>query len=160
LLRSERVGLPVGVIMADADHFKSINDSLGHVAGDRVLSIMASEIAAVVRPYDSVGRYGGEEFLVVAPGCGLRETWELAERICVYVRNCSIVAGGQSLSVSLSLGVASGNSAAEAGKLLHDADIALYQAKHNGRNRVEPNLGNEAQRPAQTAPSSKNTFWL
>lgn len=159
LLRSERVGLPVGVIMADADHFKAVNDTLGHVAGDRVLTIMASQIAAVVRPYDSVGRYGGEEFLVIAPGCDLKETWELAERICSSVGKSVVIADGKSLGLSLSLGVASGNSAAQAEKLLHDADTALYQAKHNGRNRVEPNLG-AALAISPTSPSPKNTFWL
>ena len=67
--------------MIDVDHFKAINDSRGHGAGDAVLRIIASGIAAVVRPYDSVGRCGGEEFLIVAPGCGMAETWELAERV-------------------------------------------------------------------------------
>lgn len=159
LLRSERVGAPVGLIMADADHFKAVNDTLGHVAGDRVLTIMASQIAAVVRPYDSVGRYGGEEFLVIAPGCDLKETWELADRICSSVATCTVIAHDKSLGLSLSLGVASGNFAAQAEHLLHDADTALYKAKHNGRNRVEPSLGStQASSPA--SESSKNTFWL
>lgn len=160
LLRSERHGMPVGVIMADVDHFKTINDSRGHAVGDRVLGIIASEIAAVVRPYDSVGRYGGEEFLIVAPGCGPHATWELAERICHYVANCNIVAGGSNLNVSLSLGIASGSSAADAEKLLHDADTALYQAKNAGRNRVEPNLGHAAKIAEEAPPAAKSMFWL
>src|SRR5206468_4300872 len=81
LLRAERQGQQVGLIMADVDHFKSVNDSRGHVAGDLVLRIIGSEVASVVRPYDSVGRYGGEEFLIVAPNCGNSATWELAERV-------------------------------------------------------------------------------
>ncbi len=160
LLRSERLSEPVGVIMADVDHFKTINDNRGHAAGDRVLGIIANEIAAMVRPYDSVGRYGGEEFLIVAPGCGVQETSELAERVCSYVANCSIVAGGSTLNVTLSLGIASGNSAADTEKLLHDADVALYQAKNAGRNRVEPSMGRAPQADINFPPTAKSTFWL
>jgi len=159
LLRSQRGGGSVGVIMADVDHFKAVNDSRGHVAGDLVLRIIASEIAAVVRPYDSVGRYGGEEFLIVVPGCDASETWELAERIRNGVANCSVVAEGSSVNVSLSLGIAAGNSAADLEELLHAADTALYQAKNAGRNRVEP--GGECalnRRPVSSAAQSK--FWL
>ncbi len=144
LQRSERHGIPVGVIMADVDHFKAINDSRGHAAGDRALKIIASEIAAVVRPYDSVGRYGGEEFLVVAPDCGPHATWELAERIRAHIAKCNIDDAGVSLKVSLSLGFAAGCSSADIERLLHEADTALYQAKNAGRNRVEPGLGESA----------------
>ena len=90
LLRAERDHQPVGLIMIDVDHFKAINDSRGHGAGDAVLRIIASGIAAVVRPYDSVGRCGGEEFLIVAPGCDLADTWELAERVRCHVGGCNI----------------------------------------------------------------------
>jgi diguanylate cyclase (GGDEF)-like protein len=158
LQRSERHGLPVGVIMADVDHFKAINDSRGHAAGDRALEIIASEIGAVVRPYDSVGRYGGEEFLIVAPGCGPHATWELAERIRAYVSNCGIVAGGANLKVSLSLGFAAGSSSADMERLLHDADTALYQAKNAGRDRVEPSLGQPG--PSVTPTTAKSMFWV
>jgi diguanylate cyclase (GGDEF)-like protein len=158
LLRSQRRGGSVGVIMADVDHFKAVNDSRGHVAGDLVLRIIASEIAAVVRPYDSVGRYGGEEFLIVVPGCGDAETWELAERVRCCVANCSVVAGDSSVSVSLSLGIAAGNSAADTEKLLQAADTALYQAKHAGRNRVEPCTDREAS--ASSFSPAQSTFWL
>ena len=80
--------------MIDVDHFKKINDDRGHAAGDAVLRIIASGIAAMVRPYDSVGRIGGEEFLIVAPNCDLGQTWELAERVRLYVANCNIIAAG------------------------------------------------------------------
>ena len=160
LLRSERHGDPVGIIMADADHFKAINDSRGHAAGDLVLRIIASEIAAVVRPYDSVGRYGGEEFLIVAPDCSLSETWELAERIRSQVASCNIVAGGSGVSVTLSLGIVTGSSASDAEKLLHAADIALYQAKNAGRNRVEPGVGRAAGASQNTLASPQRDFWL
>jgi diguanylate cyclase (GGDEF)-like protein len=157
LLRSQRRGGSVGVIMADVDHFKAVNDSRGHVAGDLVLRIIASEIAAVVRPYDSVGRYGGEEFLIVVPGCGDTETWELAERVRSCVANCSVVAGGSCVSVSLSLGIAAGNSAADTEQLLQAADTALYQAKNAGRNRVEPATAQAAS--AGSFSPAQSTFW-
>ena len=130
LLRSERDRQPVGVIMTDVDHFKNVNDSRGHAAGDAVLRIIASGIAAMVRPYDSVGRYGGEEFLIVAPGCGLGETWELAERVRAHIASCSIMAGGSAVQVTLSLGVATGEAIADLEKSLHAADSAMVAKTH------------------------------
>jgi diguanylate cyclase (GGDEF)-like protein len=138
LLRAERDQHPVGVIMVDVDHFKAINDSRGHATGDAVLRIIANSIAAMVRPYDSVGRYGGEEFLIVVPGCGLVETAELAERVRAHVAGSKVTAGGANMRVSLSLGVAIGASAADLQKVLYASDSAMYQAKRAGRNRVEP----------------------
>jgi diguanylate cyclase (GGDEF)-like protein len=160
LLRSQRLGQPVGLIMADVDHFKAINDSRGHVAGDQVLRIIASEIAAGLRPYDALGRYGGEEFLIVAPGCDLSAAWELAERVRSSVANCSIVTGGFSVSVSLSLGIATATSAGDSEKLLHAADSALYQAKNAGRNRVEPSPGPSAGASHNPLPAAQRKFWL
>jgi diguanylate cyclase (GGDEF)-like protein len=160
LLRAERDHEPVGLIMIDVDHFKAINDSRGHAAGDTVLRIIASSIAAVVRPYDSVGRCGGEEFLIVAPNCGLAETWELAERVRCHVAGCSIMAGGSSVQVSLSLGVATGQTAAEIEKLLRAADVAMYQAKNAGRNRVEPTLGRAASASQSPSAAPNRDFWL
>jgi len=157
LLRAERDGQPVGLIMADVDHFKAINDSRGHAAGDVVLRIIASSISAVVRPYDSVGRYGGEEFLIVAPGCGLAETWELAERVRSHVAACSIVIAGSRVQASMSLGIANGGSAADSENLLRAADEALYLAKSAGRNRVEPRMGRAAPASSQAL---KADFWL
>ena len=160
LLRAERDEEPVGLIMIDVDHFKAINDSRGHAAGDTVLRIIASGIAAVVRPYDSVGRCGGEEFLIVAPACGMAETWELAERVRSHVANCNIMVGGSSVHVSLSLGVATSQTAAEMEKLLLAADTAMYQAKHAGRNRVEPSLGRAASAGQGPSDAPNRDFWL
>jgi diguanylate cyclase (GGDEF)-like protein len=160
LLRAERDHEPVGLIMIDVDHFKAINDSRGHGAGDLVLRIIASGIAAVVRPYDSVGRCGGEEFLIVAPGCDLAETWELAERVRSHVARCNIIVGGASVQVSLSLGVATGETSADIEKLLHAADTALYQAKNAGRNRVEPAMGRAARAGQSPSPAPVRDFWL
>ena len=160
LLRAERDRQPVGLIMIDVDHFKNINDSRGHAAGDAVLRIIASGIAAVVRPYDSVGRYGGEEFLIVAPNCSLAETWELAERVRVHVAGVSINVGGAAVQVSLSLGVATAEACADIEKLLHAADAALYQAKNAGRNRVEPSLGRAAGASQNSNATPNRDFWL
>ncbi len=154
LLRAERDENPVGLIMIDVDHFKAINDTRGHAAGDTVLQIIASGIASVVRPYDSVGRYGGEEFLIVAPGCDLTKAAELAERVRSHVAGCSIVVGGATVRVSLSLGVATGQAAAESDKLLHAADAAMYQAKNKGRNRVEPGVDHSSDSLHKPASSS------
>ena len=158
LLRAERSRVPLGVIMADVDHFKAVNDSRGHAAGDFVLRVIATEIAAVVRPYDSVGRYGGEEFLIVAPGCGLAETWELAERVRNCVSNCSVIVSSNSVTVSLSLGIASATASSDSETLLHQADAALYQAKSAGRNCVQPSAGRAS--AAQSDSSSPSKFWL
>jgi diguanylate cyclase (GGDEF)-like protein len=160
LLRSERNHQPVGVIMIDVDHFKAVNDSRGHAAGDTVLRIIASGIAAMVRPYDSVGRYGGEEFLIVAPGCGPAETWELAERVRTHVARCSIMAGGTAVLVTLSLGVATAECAADLEKVLGGADAAMYRAKAAGRNRVEPSLGRATSASQSSAPSAERDFWI
>jgi len=160
LLRAERDKQPVGLIMIDVDHFKSVNDSRGHAAGDAVLRIIASGIAAVVRPYDSVGRYGGEEFLIVAPNCDPGETWELAERVRVHVAGCNIISEKSNLRVSLSLGIATGEACADIEKLLQASDAALYQAKNNGRNRVEPSLGRAASAGQSGAGTPHRDFWI
>jgi diguanylate cyclase (GGDEF)-like protein len=160
LLRAERDHEPVGLIMIDVDHFKAINDSRGHGAGDAVLRIIATGIAAVVRPYDSVGRCGGEEFLIVAPGCDLPETWELAERVRSHVAGSNILVAGSEVRVSLSLGIATGETSADIEKLLHAADTALYQAKHAGRNRVEPDMKSAASVRETLAAAPAPDFWL
>lgn len=160
LLRSQRERNSVGIIMADLDHFKAVNDSRGHAAGDVVLRIVASEIAAAVRPYDSVGRCGGEEFLIIAPGCDLRETWHLAERVRASVANSSIVLSGERVPVSLSVGITSGKDVDNSDPLLRAADLAMYQAKRAGRNRVEPSLEDTAKPWTSTLPDGTGNFWL
>jgi two-component system cell cycle response regulator len=140
LARSTREGTQISVTMADLDHFKRVNDTYGHLAGDAVLRETAQRIQASMRVYDSVGRYGGEEFLVVSPGCGLLEAAEQAERLRkriskegVRVRDCAI-------PVTMSLGVVALTAELrQPGDLLRLADDALYAAKHGGRDRVEVN---------------------
>lgn len=138
LTRARREGTPVGVVMADLDHFKQINDSFGHLVGDQVLRQAAQRMQGVLRPYDGVGRYGGEEFLVILPGCNAAATAELAERLRRCVANEPIVRECQEVAVTLSLGVAASDGATveSAGAILRAADEALYRAKRSGRNRV------------------------
>ena len=138
LARVSRGSSEVSVIMADLDHFKRVNDTHGHAAGDAVLQEVARRMQASIRPYDSVGRYGGEEFLIVSPGCGLEGAIEQAERICKCISSAPIESCGISIPETMSLGVASAPLAAmESTELLHMADTALYGAKNRGRNRVE-----------------------
>ena len=137
VIRSLRNGNPLALIIADLDHFKAVNDTHGHPAGDAVLQEAARRILASTRTYDSVGRYGGEEFLIVAPGCGVTEAALLAERLRKGVAENAFNASGCAIAVTMSLGVADASSAQNAEELLRLADEALYKAKAGGRNRVE-----------------------
>jgi diguanylate cyclase (GGDEF)-like protein len=137
LLRAQRQGTSVGIIMADADRFKSVNDTYGHVVGDSVLRNVTNSISEILRPYDSLGRYGGEEFLIVVPGCSAAETRDLAERIRLRICDCKIPVSDSSVALTLSIGIAMGNDAGHLEALLHAADSAMYAAKRRGGNRVE-----------------------
>jgi two-component system cell cycle response regulator len=139
MIRSVREGTQMSIVLADLDYFKRVNDTHGHPAGDAVLREAGRRMQASVRAYDSVGRYGGEEFLIVSPGCGLSEATAQAERLRRSVAAEEIsLPDGQSLAATLSLGVATiSPEANQPGDLLRAADEALYAAKKNGRNRVE-----------------------
>jgi diguanylate cyclase (GGDEF)-like protein len=139
LTRGEREGRPVGVVMFDLDHFKRVNDTYGHLAGDAVLREMAARISSTLRPYDSCGRYGGEEFLIVLPGCDLETARRHAER-CLHVLSAAAIdIGGAEIALTASFGVTAlpPGGRAVADLMIRIADEALYQAKRNGRNRVE-----------------------
>ena len=139
LNRGCRTGTPVCVVMADIDHFKRINDTYGHQTGDEVLCEVARRMQSSLRGYDTAGRFGGEEFLLVLPGCSLEEGVKLAERVCHLVRSEPVKAKNIPIEVSISLGVAVANQvvAADLEALLGSVDAALYRAKAAGRNRVE-----------------------
>jgi diguanylate cyclase (GGDEF)-like protein len=138
LRRARREGRSIGVVMTDVDHFKQINDTHGHAAGDAVLRETGQRLRAVVRDYDFIGRYGGEEFLFVLPGCNVTVAQQIAERARVSVAADPIDAGSTSVSLTISLGLAWSRTASEdADVLLQAADEALYRAKARGRNRVE-----------------------
>jgi two-component system, cell cycle response regulator len=137
--RAERNNSPLGVVMADLDHFKQINDTQGHLAGDAILHEVASRLVRAVRPYDSVGRYGGEEFLIIMPGCSTESTLRRAERLRVSVSSEPALSGEQNILLTLSLGVAATveTNDSDYHSLVRAADAALYRAKKNGRNRAE-----------------------
>lgn len=136
LARSRRDEQPVAVIMADVDHFKQVNDTYGHLVGDGVLRQTSERVLAMLRPYDTVGRYGGEEFLVVLSGCGESAALALAERLRQGVAAEPMAEAGRAISVTLSLGIGVWDGQLTARELLHVTDDALYDAKHSGRNRV------------------------
>lgn len=139
LSRSARRHTWVGVIMADMDKFKRINDCHGHLNGDRVLKRAADVLRKGVRSYDSVGRYGGEEFLIVLPACDLREAGILAERLRVSAERDSMNDGSPESTWTISLGVTAvkGSNAMTPDFAIRTADQALYRAKERGRNCVE-----------------------
>lgn len=140
LARSGRSGEPLIVLMADLDGFKPVNDRFGHMAGDTVLRQVGSRMRASVRRYDAVGRYGGEEFLIVLPGCELPGGMVQAERIRNAIAGESFRSGDMDISLTCSLGAACAAPPAiyHADDLVREADAALYRAKRLGRNRVEP----------------------
>jgi two-component system, cell cycle response regulator len=144
LTRGKRESSPVGIILADIDHFKSINDSFGHQAGDAVLTEVAKRLKSDLRAYDGAGRYGGEEFLLILPGCDLATTVRRAEEIRQLVSAEAITTGKESQRVTISMGatVAECDRNASVEALLHEADTALYRAKENGRDRVEGRISN------------------
>lgn len=137
--RCSRDDKPLTVILADIDHFKTVNDSLSHAAGDDVLKEIARRLRMDLRPYDVVGRYGGEEFLLIMPGCDLKAGARRADRIRESIAADPITTPYGTISVTISMGVtiASGKSNPTVCEILHQADIAMYAAKKNGRNRVE-----------------------
>ncbi len=137
--RAEREGTSVGVVMADLDHFKKINDTYGHIAGDAVLRETAARMRSLVRPYDAVGRYGGEEFMVVLPGCAGKCAVGIAERIRRKLGDKPMDTPEGMVPVTVSLGVAESlmDTKRDANFLVRAADAALYRAKEHGRNRVE-----------------------
>jgi diguanylate cyclase (GGDEF)-like protein len=139
LSRGDRQGVPLTVTMGDLDHFKRVNDTYGHLAGDAVLREVAQRLRASVRIYDSVGRYGGEEFLVVSPGCQSSAGINQAERLRQVVSVKPISFQDAVISVTVSLGVATLDREIKGGveRLLGAADGALYRAKAGGRNRLE-----------------------
>jgi diguanylate cyclase (GGDEF)-like protein len=137
--RADRYQEPVSVLMADIDHFKAVNDEHGHLAGDALLRQLASVLTDSVRAVDAVGRYGGEEFVVLLPHTGYDEARLLAERIRTRVQGCAFRVGERTHRLTLSLGVFSCPSAivSTAADLVREADRALYRAKGMGRNKVK-----------------------
>ena len=138
LAHSARNEESIAVIMADLDNFKRVNDTHGHPTGDAVLRAAAARLGARLRNYDALGRYGGEEFLVVLPGCGRDSAQEIAERMCASLAATPVrtSAGDIRITVSLGFALADSTSRTRMDELINAADEALYRAKREGRNRV------------------------
>ena len=136
--RALRTKKPISILMADIDFFKLVNDDHGHLAGDDVLCETVLRIQSALRPYDAVGRYGGEEFLLILPDCNKTDAYEIAERIRTKVSNTEIAIPEGAVTVTLSIGVVviSDPQDAKPEVFIQKADEALYMAKENGRNCV------------------------
>ena len=152
--RQLRDGGSFGIVMLDVDHFKSVNDTYGHLCGDVVLQEVVRRVNSTVRAYDTVGRYGGEEFLIVAPLSGAEGVLRLSERIRLAIEEKPIAteAGEISVTVSLGLAVSSETAYLDSKMLLSTADEALYRAKAEGRNRSEMGILEAAAAAGGVAP--------
>ncbi len=139
LERSRRERKPLSVILSDIDHFKKVNDSEGHLFGDEALREIARRLHSKLRPYDGVGRYGGEEFLLVLPACDLDCAMQRANELRETIASSPVVSRDVTKTITMSMGVAVSACAGvkEVEALLSRADKALYSAKANGRDRVE-----------------------
>jgi diguanylate cyclase (GGDEF)-like protein len=137
LARARRPESPTAVLMLDLDHFKRINDTYGHLAGDAVLKEVAQRISQLIRSYDLFGRYGGEEFLVVLPSCDKDNIQQTAERIRSVTAGTPIQAAGTDIFITVSIGGTVATPGTTLAKdILEIADTGLYKAKNGGRNRT------------------------
>ncbi len=136
--RALRVSGPLGVMMLDLDHFKTVNDTFGHLVGDRLLRATAASIRRASREGDVLMRYGGEEFLMVVPGAGAEDLHDLAERVRRAVAATELMDGDRRVTITASIGGASypEHDAASPSELVEAADHSLYAAKQQGRDRV------------------------
>jgi diguanylate cyclase (GGDEF)-like protein len=135
IARAGRMGESLSVIIADLDHFKSVNDDYGHATGDHVLAGAASVFASQTRPYDVAARYGGEEFVLLVPGASTENAVGIAERIRKEMAEIKVPGCARQITVSLGVATWMANETPE--QFVARADAALYKAKNNGRNRVE-----------------------
>jgi diguanylate cyclase (GGDEF)-like protein len=163
MARSKRERSPLAVAMVDVDHFKAVNDELGHLFGDHALKEVAQRLHAKLRVYDSVGRYGGEEFLLVFPGCDLTNMLVRMDEVRSFVSRSPLSAMGKHRLLTISIGVAvfDGETPIEVETLLHQADMSLYEAKRKGRNRVEhlePQRGHAVPTPASSSAVFERTI--
>lgn len=135
---SQRYQRPLAVALLDLDNFKQLNDAHGHHAGDRALISIASDLRAIVRDSDIVGRWGGDEFMVIAPECTPEELAAMLERIVTAIRDTALVADGTQVQFTVSAGgaVLTSGQPVTADELIAAADCSLYNAKNNGRDRV------------------------
>jgi diguanylate cyclase (GGDEF)-like protein len=137
-LRARARGLPIALLFIDLDHFKEINDTFGHAAGDACLHAVIAPIQAELRQSDVIGRYGGEEFVVILSSADIAAAHPIAERIRHRVASVSVEGFGTPISLTCSIGVATSDTLGVWGEhLIAQADAAVYAAKRSGRNRVQ-----------------------
>ncbi len=136
--RASSAGENLSLMLADIDHFKRYNDEHGHLAGDRVLCAVATELRDRLRPTDMAARFGGEEFLVLLPDCSVDGAQIVAERLrrAIAGMRVKFAVGAELPPVTVSIGVAQMAGEATPEALIHAADAALYQAKTEGRDRI------------------------
>ncbi|MBF0552925.1 MAG: sensor domain-containing diguanylate cyclase [Nitrospirae bacterium] len=135
--KSKRYGNVFSLIMFDLDHFKNVNDTYGHLAGDEVLKGVSKKVCGMLRNTDSLGRYGGEEFIIISTETNEADAVLLAERIRKAVGRMAITSGNYHINATISMGVAGFRTdLKDYLQMLHEADIALYNSKKQGRNRV------------------------
>jgi len=153
--RSKREKSCTAVMLCDLDHFKAINDEHGHGAGDDTLREVSRRLRGSVRSYDMVGRYGGEEFLVVLNKCDPASAMALAESLRNAIATRPVMAAGKSITVTVSVGLALSTdySSSDVGELINQADIALYAAKGAGRNCVRMANTSGSVRVEESKPS-------
>jgi diguanylate cyclase (GGDEF)-like protein len=137
-LRAQARGLPIALLFIDLDHFKQINDTYSHAAGDACLRSIIAPIQAELRQSDVIGRYGGEEFVVILSSADVNSAQPIAERIRKRVADVTVEGFGSPISVTCSIGIASSDTLGVWGEqLITRADQAVYEAKRSGRNRVQ-----------------------
>lgn len=134
--RSERHGKVFSLLLADLDHFKMINDTYGHMAGDRILKSIAKSLRSVIRIEDFCGRWGGEEFLIILPETDLDQASLVAEKLVAEVRKTPLSVNGKKITVTLSIGAGVFRQGMSIDGCINKVDVALYKAKSNGRNCV------------------------
>jgi len=135
-MRARRNQTPLAFVMLDMDHFKHINDTYGHLSGDRVIKSLAHLLKQRLRRSDSIGRYGGEEFAAILPDCGLAGARDVVEDIRHRFADLRFGQSNAEFSVTLSAGIATFPDIDDAEAVIRAADKALYAAKQGGRNRV------------------------
>ncbi|MEZ5425699.1 MAG: GGDEF domain-containing protein [Pyrinomonadaceae bacterium] len=135
--RSKRYGLPMSILLLDLDHFKKVNDNYGHQVGDFTLKTLVQSITKVLRDHDILGRFGGEEFMILLPDTDLKNSQIVAERVRRMVEKTKIRMGKTTLKVTISIGLATLRKEGDNFQdLFRRADLGLYKAKQTGRNRV------------------------
>lgn len=137
LQRSERTGEPLSVVMLDIDHFKKVNDNYGHLTGDQVISSLASLLKQQLRKTDIIGRYGGEEFLLILPDCNQQQAFGLVEQLRQSFASLPFSFDYQTFHCTFSAGICQATATEQTDQVIDQADKALYAAKHAGRNQTQ-----------------------